>query len=384
VTAALAACNAKTKIHYVRADDRSQSDHPYYFRPERLQSRASSIFGSSGQPSTAAAGFPYRFVFPANHPALSGPVYSEYQLQQPNQQQSEQLFSAEDLYTAPATTKQHPLSNHKHLRQYPQNQQFGYDFFGGGGGSVSGNIGGGKHQPYHLVKQPKHYQRFELAPSPVDNHQSPYSSPPVPPIAQPIMLLIPTSGQPGSPYQTLVLVPSSTNPVPQPPPQNPIFSGYQQPQMQQLQQLHAVPQFLQPGFITHPRGAPMMAGYPSNGLGKFPGTAQIIHRSHEPHHQQQTIHQQHKPQQSSLPQSPATSYQGSGSTHLAHAKTAGPSRPAQQPLEDKVSESTGASGENSDDRVDSSTETKSEEKKSSPEFGERTSTKPPPKRIVVT
>lgn len=358
----------RTKMHYVRADDRSRGgDHPHYYRPERLQSRASSIFGNSGQQTTAAAGFPYRFVFPANHPALSGPVYSQY-MQQQHPEQPEQLFSAEDMYTAPST-RQHPLSNQKHPHlQYQQHHQLGYDFFGGGGG-------GAKHQPYQVVKQPKHYQNYELAPgiaAAAGHPQPPYSPAP----AQPIMLLIPSSGQPGAPYQTLVLVPSTAGHHPPPSAHHPVFAGFQ-PQMQQ--QLQSAPQFLQPGFVTHPRGAPTVVGYPS-GLGKFPGTAQLFHRSHETHQQRPPHHPHHKP-----PPAQSTSYQGSGSAHMPHATASGAAEASQQPLEDKVSVSTGVSAENSE-AGSSGEQTKSDDEKKppTPEFGDRTSTKPPPKRIVVT
>lgn len=417
-TAALAACNTRTRVHYVSADGRSRRGDPYYY-PERLQSRASSIFGPSIQ--TSAAGFPYRFVFPANHPALSGSMYSQY-VQNPHQPEPA-AYSAEDLFGPQPMVKQHPLSDLKHRQhqqqqqQQNQQQQIGYDssmakmqydFLGGGGG--------GKIQPqqqpsatyhHHLIKQPKHYQSYELAPNSLQQplHQSPYPSTPSS-MGQPIMLLIPSSGQPGAPYQTLVLVPSSTSPSPLPAPIS-MFPGFHQ----QVQHQHGPPgqQFVQQsgGFITtHPRGPPLVAGFPSGlggggfggglglgggvaGLGKFSG-AQLFHRSHEPL-PKHLNHQQHQHKASSSPSSmpllqQPTSYQGSGSTHVSHTTAAGSA--AQQPLEDKVGHGTGTSGEKSEDRDDSgsdgnsgSTETKSEEK--SPEFGDKTTVKPI-KRIVVT
>ncbi|XP_025413970.1 ecdysone-induced protein 75B-like [Sipha flava] len=421
-TTAFAACNVKTRVHYIRAEDRSRGAVNSYF-PERLQSRTSSIFGSAGgQAQTAATGFPYRFVFPANHPALSRPVYSSPFAQ--TSHQSESPYSAEDLFS-PSSSKHHPLSEFKNQQQQPLGYEtigkVQYEYFGGGGG-------GGKHlvqpQPYHLIKQPKHYQSYELGPNAANTvqhqpnqpvHQSFYPSTSAS-VAQPIMLLIPSSGQPGAPYQTLVLVPSSaSSPPPSPPPppslpqhQSPVFTGFHP-------QIHHLPppaQFL-PGFVTHPRGPPMVASFPSGlggggggsiGLGRFPG-AQLFHRSHEPLQKQQH-HSQYSQQKSShssplqLPpstsyQSPA-SYQGSGSVNVQHttatgsasaaaaataAAAAAAAAAAQQPLEDKVSHGSGASGENSDDRSENSAETKREEK--SPEFGDKTNAKLP-KRIVVT
>ncbi|CAI6348509.1 unnamed protein product [Macrosiphum euphorbiae] len=425
-TTALAACSTRTRVHYVRSDDRSRRGDQYYpesYYPERLQSRASSIFGPSIQ--TSAAGFPYRFVFPANHPALSGSMYSQF-AQNPHQPEPAG-YSAEDLFGPQPTAKQHPLSDLKHRQHQQQQQQqnqhqqqqqqigyesmakMQYDFLGGGGG---GKIQA-QQQPsatyhHHLIKQPKHYQSYELAPNVLQQslHQSPYPSSPS--IGQPIMLLIPSSGQPGAPYQTLVLVPSSGSPSPLPAPV-PLFPGFHQ----QVQHQHGPPgqQFVQQsgGFVTtHPRGPPLVAGFPSglggggfggglglggsgvSGLGKFPG-AQLFHRSHEPlpkhpNHQQ---HQHKASSSSSIPLLQPTSYQGSGSTHVSHTTAAGSA--AQQPLEDKVGQGTGTSGEKSDDRDDDgrdgisgSGETKSEEK--SPEFGDKTTVKPikPIKRIVVT
>jgi len=282
-----------------------------------------------------------------------------------------------------------------------------YDFLGGGGG------GGGKmqvqQQPpatyhHHLIKQPKHYQSYELASNALQQslHPSPYPSTPAS-VAQPIMLLIPSSGQPGAPYQTLVLVPSSAPPSPLPPPAVPLFPGFHQ----QVQHQHGPPpgqQFVQQsgGFVTtQPRGPPLVAGFPSglggglglglgggggiSGLGKYPG-AQLFHRSHEtlpnhPNHHQQ--HLQHKASPSSMQ---PTSYQGSGSAHMT-SHTAAAGSEAQQPLEDKVGHGTGTSGEKSDDRNDDGgggagdAENKGEDK--SPEFGDKTTVKPI-KRIVVT
>ncbi|XP_027848588.2 cyclin-dependent kinase 8-like [Aphis gossypii] len=425
-TTALAACNARTKVHYVRADDRSRNGDPYYY-PERMQSRASSIFGPSIQ--TSAAGFPYRFVFPANHPALSGSAYSQF-VQNPHQPEPPS-YSAEDLFGPQPVAKQHPLSDLKHRQHQQQQQQqqnqhqqqqqqigyetmakMQYDFLGGGGGGGGGKIQS-LQQPsatyhHHIIKQPKHYQSYELAPNTLQQplHQSPY--PPTPSaVGQPIMLLIPSSGQPGAPYQTLVLVPSPASPSPLPP-AVPLFSGFHQP-VQHHRGPHSQ-QFVQSpgGFITtHPRSPPLVAGFPSglggggfggglgfggesvSGLGKFPG-AQLFHRSHDTHPKHPS-HQQHQHKaSSSLPSSrpllqPA-SYQGSGSTHVSHTTAAGGS--SAQPLEDKVGQSTGTSGEKPDDRNDDgadgssvSTETKSEDK--SPEFGDKTTVKPL-KRIVVT
>ncbi|XP_060852750.1 cyclin-dependent kinase 8-like [Rhopalosiphum padi] len=437
---ALAACSARTRVHYIRAEDRSRHNDPYYYpERERFQSRASSIFGPSIQ--TSAAGFPYRFVFPANHPALSGSMYSQF-VQNPHQPEPA-TYSAEDLFGPQPVAKQHPLSDLKHRQHQQQQQQqqqqqnqhqqqqqqigyesmakMQYDFLGGGGGGGSGKMQV-QQQPsatyhHHLIKQPKHYQSYELAPNALQqplhqplhqSHQSPFPSTPAP-IGQPIMLLIPSSGQPGAPYQTLVLVPSTGSPSPLSP-QVPLFSGFHQ----QVQHQHGPPgqHFVQQpgGFITtHPRGPPLVAGFPSGlggggfggglglagesvpGLGKFPG-AQLFHRSHEtlPKHPSHQQHQHQHKASSSRPSLQPTSYQGSGSTHVSHTTAAGSSE--QQPLEDKVGQSTGTSGEKSDERNDDgggggnggsdSTETKSEENKS-PEFGDKTTVKPL-KRIVVT
>lgn len=394
VTTAFAACSVRTRVHYVDAEERSR-EHDQYIVPTRFQSRASSMFSPSLQSPASATGFPYRFVFPANHPAINQPVFSQY-LQNPTHQ-PEHLYSAEDIYTLPAA-KQHQLfpdykhyqqqkkQHQQHQQQQPQQQlnfesvgQVQHDFLGGGEGGGKQHVS--QPQPYHVIKQPKHYQSYELATSvaaPV--HQLPYQSvATAASVAQPIMLLIPSSGQPGAPYQTLVLVPSST--AASAPPAS-VFSGFH-PQFQQLQTLPT--QFL-PGFVTHSRGSPVqVTGFPSGiggnggaGLGKFPG-AQLFHRSHDPLQPQQQLHRQpHK----TLP----TSYQGSGSTHVSHSTATGAD--TQQPLEDKVGHGTEASGENSDERVGgNSAETKHEEKTPlqppSSDFGDKTSTKLP-KRIVVT
>lgn len=279
-----------------------------------------------------------------------------------------------------------------------------YDFLGGGV-SVGGKMQAHQQQPtssyhHHLIKQPKHYQSYELATNPQQSlNQSPYQ-PSASSVAQPIMLLIPSSGQPGAPYQTLVLVPSSVAPSPPP---VPLFPGFHQ----QIQHQHGPlgQNFVQQpgGFITtHPRGLPLVATFPSglggsfvggggsgvSGLGKFSG-AQLFHRSHEPLPSKHLIHhQQHQHKGSSsmpLLQQP-TSYQGSGSAHVSH--TAAAESAAQQPLEDKVGQTSGTSGEKSDDRdddggggVSGSAETKAEDK--SPEFGDKTTVKSI-KRIVVT
>lgn len=386
-SAAFAACSVRHRVHYIRADDRdgSHGNTPYYYR-QRLQSRASSIFGAAGQPGAAAA-FPYRFVFPANHPALhAAPAYTHYVHQQ-NAHQSEPLYSSvEDVYQPTKHQQQQQPQHQQPQRQQPQQHAFEttgrpqYEFLMGGGG---GGGGSNKHhvsQPYLQLKQPKHYQSYELAPNLVSSLTPPSFTPTLPQfpsgtVSQPIMLLIPSSSNPGAPYQTLVLVPSpgaAATP--------PVFPNFQQ-QLHQAQNL--VPQFLQPGFdATHPRNVPLMAAFPSGlggggggaaGLGKFPG-AQLFHRSHEPQ-QQSLLHHQHKSSSSSSSPSSSVPYQGSGSSHVSHAT-------AQQPLEDKVSHGSGASGENSDDRVDSSAETKQKEEKL-PEFGEKTIVKPSPKRIVV-
>lgn len=67
-------------------------------------------------------------------------------------------------------------------------------------------------------------------------------------------------------------------------------------------------------------------------------------------------------------------------------QTTGGGAEPQQPLEDKVSHGSTASGENSNERVDdrAGTETKSEEKNPSAEYGDKTTSTTTLKRIVVT
>jgi len=172
-------------------------------------------------------------------------MYSQF-VQNPHQPEPV-AYSDEDLFgPQPTANKQYPLSDLKH-RQHQQHQQqqnqqqqqqigydssmakMQYDFLGGGGG---GKIQA-QQQPsatyhHHLIKQPKHYQSYELAPNSLQQplHQAPYPSTPSS-MGQPIMLLIPSSGQPGAPYQTLVLVPSSAPPSPLPAPVS-LFPGFHQ------------------------------------------------------------------------------------------------------------------------------------------------------------
>lgn len=394
---AFAACSVGTRVHYLRSDDRMHADSN---RPQRFQSRVSSMFGTSaatGQSATSAA-FPYRFVFPANHPALhaAAPTYTHFahhqQHHQPQQAELPQYSTSdEDLFQA----KQTHDKRHQHHHQLPQQQQHQHAAYESVGRPQYEFLAGGHKQPHHAspymqFKQPKHYQSFELAPGP-----SQYPSAAAAAVSQPIMLLIPSSGQPGAPYQTLVLVPSGAASTPLS--QSTGFPGFVQHQHQFSQAQNLVPQFLQPGFVTHPRGAaaptmPLVTGFPSafdgaavaGGLGRFPG-AQLFHRSHDtrppPQQRQQLLHrQQHK---ASAP--PTSSYQGSGSAHVPHTT------PTSQPLQNKISHGdTGASAENPDDRVDTSAETSAETTKPSatadekpPEFGDKTNAKSSAKRIVV-